>query len=283
MIPYSLLNIMYEEWRMCPPPGSLAYGPGLCAAADVRSDKTGGGNEKSLGAQQRQQSAVDTLTIYTNNIYFNIYMVTSNESKPQNIYEEDVSRSQQPPPSTCQSIKTWTHQTLLRIETNQLRRNVDGQVRWCRVMAGNCWKTPSLGGDHDWPSPAPAQNGLWLATCQSPEIRRNRPQAAGTLHAANSTSQTLFLIFLLVKFRNEMVHYLVFIILIKTFNKTNGIMFDNLLKSFSIFVLESCFAKYNKNILKYTKNILKSPYGASTVSNGDKPNFKWDISFAGSF
>ena len=43
-----------------------------------------------------------------------------------------------------------------------------------------------------------------------------------------------------------MVHYLVFIILIKTFNKTNGIMFDNLLKSFSIFVLESCFAKYNK-------------------------------------
>ena len=71
-----------------------------------------------------------------------------------------------------------------------------------------------------------------------------------------------------------MVHYLVFIILIKTFNKTNGIMFDNLLKSFSIFVLESCFAKYNTNILKYTKNILKSPYGASTVSNGDKPNFK---------
>ena len=221
------------------------------------------------------------LWLSTNNIYFNIYMVTSNEFKPQNIYEEDVSRSQQPPPSTCQSIKTWTHQTLLRIETNQLRRNVDGQVRWCRVMAGNCWKTPSLGGDHDWPSPAPAQNGLWLATCQSPEIRRNRPQAAGTLHAANSTSQILFLIFL--KFRNEMVHYLVFIILIKTFNKTNGIMFDNLLKSFSIFVLESCFAKYNTNILKYTKNILKSPYGASTVSNGDKPNFKWDISFAGSF
>ena len=38
--------------------------PQRSAAADVRSDKTGGGNEKSLGAQQRQQSAVDTLTIY---------------------------------------------------------------------------------------------------------------------------------------------------------------------------------------------------------------------------
>ena len=51
---------------MCPPPGSHAHGPGRCAAADVRSDKTGGGNEKSLGAQQRQrrQSAVDTLAIY---------------------------------------------------------------------------------------------------------------------------------------------------------------------------------------------------------------------------
>lgn len=111
-------------------------------------------------------------------------------------------------------------------------------------------------------------------TCHLPVTTDKEEETAGTLHAATSTSQTVFLIFLLVKFKNEMVHYLVFIILIKTFNKTNGIMFDNLLKSFSIFVLESCFAKYNKNILKYTKNILKSPYGASTVSNGDKPNFK---------